>query len=158
MTRLAASDLLFRRYRIEPGVWGKVEMTEASNRRGRLQGALAAQLGRQLIGGAVLMRCSIATAIGIRCPDVAWVSPEFLAAYGEITPYGRAPEICVEVVPASDTQAELQERIRAYLDAGAHEVWLVSEAGAMRYFGAAGEKPKSDFPVALKLPPPIDKP
>jgi hypothetical protein len=31
--------------------------------------------------------------MGIRVPDVVWASDEFMAAYGEITPYMRAPEI-----------------------------------------------------------------
>lgn len=141
-------------YKIELNSWGKVEMTPASNRHSRLQGLVLAQLSRQLIGGAVLPGCSVLTSIGIRCPDVAWASPEFMTAYGEITPYTRAPEICVEVLSPSDTEAESVEKTRAYLAAGAHEVWIVAEAGDIRYFGAAGEKPKSDFPVRISLPPP----
>ena len=142
-------------YRIEVNSWGKVEMTPASNRHSRLQGLVLAQLSHQLIGGAVLPGCSVLTSIGIRCSDVAWASPEFMAAYGEITPYTHAPEICVELVAPSDTPAEIAEKTRAYIAAGAHEVWTVSDAGALRYFGAAGEKPKSDFPVRISLPPPL---
>jgi len=140
-------------YKIELNTWGKVEMTPASNRHSRLRGLVLAQLSRQLIGGALLPECSILTSIGIRCPDAAWASPEFMAAYGEITPYTRAPEICVEVVLPSSTQAEIEEKTRAYLAAGAHEVWIVSEAGTVRFFGAGGEKPASAFPVRISLPP-----
>jgi Uma2 family endonuclease len=142
-------------YKIELNAWGKVEMTPASNRHSRLQGLVLAQLSRQLIGGAILPECSVLTSIGVRCPDAAWASPEFMAAYGEITPYTRAPEICVEVLSPSNAQAEVEEKTRAYLAAGAYEVWIVSEAGTIRYFGAAGEKEKSDFPVTISLPPPI---
>ena len=141
-------------YKIELNAWGKVEMTPASNRHSRLQGLVLAQLSRQLIGGAILPECSVLTSIGIRCPDAAWASPEFMARYGEITPYNRAPEICVEVLSPSNTPAECDEKTRAYLAAGAHEVWIVSELGTIRYFGAAGEKAKSDFPVNISLPPP----
>lgn len=140
-------------YKIELNAWGKVEMTPASNRHSRLQAALAAQFDRQLIGGVAFTECSILTSIGIRCPDVAWASPEFIAAYGEITPYNRAPEICVEILSPSNVQAEIDEKTRAYLAAGAHEVWIVSEAGNVRYFGPGGEKPRSDFPLAISLPP-----
>ena len=97
-------------YKIELNAWGKVEMTPASNRRGRLQGALAAQLGRQLQG---------------------------MQAFGEMTPYGRAPEICVEIVSAATVDAEIAEKT------------------AVRYLSASGELPRSRFPVTLVLPAPI---
>ena len=145
-------------YRIELNPAGKVEMSPASNRHSRLQGALATQLGRGLIGGAVFTACSVLTRIGIRCPDVAWASPEFMSAYGEITPYLRAPEICVQIVSGADAQADVDEKTAAYLAAGADEVWLVTEDGRLRYIGAAGEKTRSDFPIAISLPPPAASP
>ena len=141
-------------YKIELNSWGKVEMSPATNRHSRLQGELAAELKRQL-GGSVLTECSILTRIGIRVPDVAWMSLEFLASYGEITPFQRAPEICAEVVSRSNTQAEVEEKKAAYLAAGAREVWLVSEEGKVRYFDVSGEQSRSSFPVSLTLPPPI---
>jgi Uma2 family endonuclease len=97
----------------------------------------------------------VAHRIGIRVPDVAWASPEFMQAYGEITPYARAPEICVEIMSPSNVQAEIDEKTGAYLHAGAHEVWIVSEAGSIRYFSASGEMPRSGFAVAVSLPPPM---
>lgn len=42
-----------------------------------------------------------------------------------------------------------------YLEAGAHEAWIVAQDGSIRYFTAAGEQPKSGFPVVVSLPPPI---
>jgi Uma2 family endonuclease len=142
-------------YKIELNAWGKVEMSPASNRHSRLQGIIALALGTQLKDGGILPECSILTSIGIRVPDVAWASSSFLAAYGEITPFMRAPEICVEVISPSNVEAEIEEKRRAYLTAGAEEVWLVSEEGSIRYFDASGEKPKSDYPVAVTLPPPM---
>jgi Uma2 family endonuclease len=141
-------------YKIELNAWGKVEMSPAGNRHGRLQGELAAELKRQL-GGSVLTECSVFTRIGIRVPDVAWVSPDFLAKYAEITPYQRAPEICVEIISPSNVQAEITEKTGAYLAAGAVEVWIVAEDGGIRYFGASGEQAKSSFPATVSLPPPI---
>ena len=38
-------------YKIELNAWGKIEMSPASNRHGRLQGELLFQLGQQLPGG-----------------------------------------------------------------------------------------------------------
>jgi len=142
-------------YKIELNSWGKVEMSPASNRHSRLQGLVALALGTQLKEGGILPECSILTKIGIRVPDVAWASTDFLAAYGEITPFMRAPEICVEIVSPSNVQAEITEKSDAYLAAGAAEVWIVAEDGTVRYFSASGEQPKSSFPVAITLPPPI---
>ena len=142
-------------YKIELNAWGKVEMSPASNRHGRLQAMLSAEFMRQLDSGVAISECSILTRIGIRVPDVAWASAQFMQADGESTPYMRAPEICVEIISPSNVGAELDERKAAYLAAGAKKVWLVSEDGAIRYFGAAGEKPRSDFPIAVTLPPPI---
>jgi Uma2 family endonuclease len=139
-------------YKIELNSWGKLEMTPANNRHGRLQSAVAFELRRQL-QGMVVTECSILTRIGVRVPDVAWASPEFMQAFGEITPYTQAPEICVEILSPSDADAEVVEKTAAYLAAGALEVWLVSEEGSVRYAGAAGDQPKSRFPIVLSLPP-----
>ena len=145
-------------YKIEINAWGKLEMSPASNRHGRLQVEIGAELRRQLQGGLVISECSILTRIGIRVPDVVWASPRFMKDYGEITPYVRAPEICVEIVSPSNVQAEIDEKMSAYFDSGAREVWLVAEAGSIRYFGPAGEKAASDYPVRITLPPPVAKP
>lgn len=141
-------------YKIELDAWGKLEMRPASNRHGRLQAVLALELGRQL-QGMVLTECSILTRIGVRVPEVAWASPEFMKAFGEITPYTQAPEICVEILSASNVEAGIAEKIGAYLAAGAEEVWLVSEDGTVRYVSPLGELARSRFPVVLSLPAPL---
>jgi len=141
-------------YKIELNAWGKVEMSPASNRHARFQGELAFELRRQL-GPTVLTECCVLTRIGIRVPDVAWASQEFMAAYAEITPYMRAPDICVEIISPSNVEAEIEAKKSAYLHAGAKEVWLVSEEGAIRYFDRGGERTLSAFVAALTLPPPL---
>ena len=141
-------------YKIELNAWGKIEMRPASNRPARLQGRIAAEFSRQLPAGEVLTEVAILTDIGVRVPDVAWASGEFFRMHGETTPYPRAPELCVEIVSASNTDAELQEKTRAYLAAGAQEVWLVAESSAVRYFDASGEQGASRYSVTLELPPP----
>ena len=142
-------------YKIELNAWGKIEMSPASNRHGRLQMLVGAELLRQLPDGIVVTEASILTDIGVRVPDVAWGSAAFLKAHGETTPYPRAPEICVEIVSPSNTNDEIREKTRAYLAAGAEEIWIVSEEGTVRYFDNAGECATSRFPVSLALPKPI---
>jgi Uma2 family endonuclease len=142
-------------YKIELSASGKIEMSPAGNRHGRLQGQLALQLGRQLTGGQIISECSIFTSLGIRVADIAWASDAFMANFGEITPYMRAPEICVEIASPTNPKGELEEKTQAYLAAGAHEAWIVAEDGTIRYFTRAGEQPATGFPVAVSLPPPI---
>jgi Uma2 family endonuclease len=142
-------------YKIELNAWGKIEMSPASNRHGRLQILIGAELLKQMPAGLVVNEASILTDIGIRVPDVIWGSSGFLKAYGEVTPYPRAPEICVEIISPSNTTVEIQEKTRAYLAAGAEEVWIVVEDGGVHYFDATGEKAGSRYPVTLSLPGPI---
>ena len=142
-------------YKIELNAWGKIELSPASNRHGRLQISIGAELLRQLPAGIVVSEASILTDIGVRVPDVAWGSADFMARHGESTPYPAAPEICVEIVSPSNSDDELREKTRAYLAAGAQEVWWVFEDGAVRYCDASGERPSSRFGVTLALPRPL---
>jgi len=142
-------------YKIELNTWGKVEMSPASNRHGRLQALLGAELLRQLPEGMVVNESSILTDIGVRVPDVIWASVTFMRTFGESTPYPRAPEICAEIVSPSNSDEEIREKTRAYLAAGATEVWIVAEAGTIQYFDRNGERAASQFPVAVSLPGPI---
>ena len=142
-------------YKIELNAWGKIEMSPASNRHGRLQSLIGAELLRQMPDGLVVNEASILTDIGVRVPDVIWGSPQFMKAYGETTPYPRAPELCIEIISPSNSDIELREKTRAYLAAGAEEVWLVAEDGRIHYFDATGEKTASRYPVTLSLPGPI---
>jgi hypothetical protein len=144
-------------YKIEINAWGKIEMSPANNRHARLQGKLALELGRQLARGEVLTECPLLIEIGVRVPDVAWASADFIRAHGETTPYPNAPEICVEILSSSNTEEEMSAKTHAYLAAGAEEVWLVSEAGTIRYFDRNGEKAESRYPVAVSLPGPIER-
>jgi len=142
-------------YKIELNAYGKIEMRPASNRHGRLQVLIGAELLRQLPDGIVINEAAILTSLGVRVPDVAWGSALFRETHGETTPYPAAPEICVEIVSPSNSDEEMRQKIRAYLAAGAKEVWLVSEDGSIRYFDANGERERSQYPVSIALPPPL---
>jgi Uma2 family endonuclease len=141
-------------YKIELNAWGKIELSPASNRRGLLQARVASELRRQLPEGEVITECSVLTQIGVRVPDVAWASARFLDLHGDVTPFPRAPELCVEIVSPSNSEDEIQAKTAAYLAAGAQEVWTVSEDGSVRYFDTSGERNKSRFAVTVSLPGP----
>jgi len=140
-------------YKIELNAWGKVEMSPPPGvGHARLQAAVAAQLTQQLPDGVALTECPVLTAIGVRVPDVAWASNRFRKQHKGSSPLPRAPEICVEVISPSNVEAEITEKTRAYLAAGAEEVWLVAETGAVRFIDRSGGIPQSRFPVVLSLP------
>jgi Uma2 family endonuclease len=139
-------------YKIELNSWGKIEMTPASFWHGRLQGEVGTQLAQQLPDGVVLGEVPILTELGVRVPDVAWASREYLAANGAASPAPLAPEICIEIVSHSNSDDEIRAETRAYLAAGAREVWILSEDGDWRIYDENGERSASQFPVRLSLP------
>jgi hypothetical protein len=90
-------------YKIELNAWGKVEMSPASVHHAWLQAALAGELSRQLgDGGVAMTECPVLTDIGVRVPDVVWASGDFMARHSGQSTLPRAPEICAEVLSATD--------------------------------------------------------
>ena len=137
--------------KIELNAYGVIEVSPASNRHGMRQAAIAQALGLQLPGGVAFIECSIATTEGVRVPDVAWASAAFMARHGDVTPFPAAPEICVEVRSPSNTDAEMEFKTRLFLDAGAVEVWIVTESGAWRVFDDQGPQASNRFGVRLDM-------
>lgn len=144
-------------YKIELNAYGTIEMSPASTRHARFQFAVGHQLARQLPAGTVMTECPVATDEGVRVPDVAWASPEFVARHGDATPLPQAPDICVEVRSPCNSDAEMEMKTRAYLAAGAVEVWIVSDTGACQVFDANGVQSASRYRVQLDLSAPSSR-
>jgi Uma2 family endonuclease len=53
-------------------------------------------------------------------------------------PPTRAPDVCIEVMSESNDWNETHDKRRLYLEAGAEEVWIVTEENKVRFF--AGEE------------------
>ena len=102
--------------------------------------------------GTVLTECPISTADGVKAADVAWASNECMDELGEQVCFSRAPEICVEIISPSNTEAEIQEKMVLYFDAGAKEVWLCKNSGAMAFFGAKTAQPLRTSRVCSAFP------
>jgi Uma2 family endonuclease len=139
-------------YKVELNEKGSIEVSPASNRHGLLQAFVAGELRSQRSDGSTFTECGIETQIGVRVPDVAWASPEFFSRHGTTTPFPSAPEICVEVLSPSNSVAEMNEKVAAYLEAGAIEVWLVREDGGVEIVTKSGPLPSSTFGIDLVLP------
>lgn len=131
---------------------GAIEVSPAGTRHAFLQASVIRELAKLLPHGTMLGECGVVTRIGVRVPDAAWASPEFVARHGMGTPLPNAPDLCVEIVSPSNTRIEMDEKVEAYLAAGAREVWLVSEDGAVEMFTKSGRQAASSFGVALTLP------
>jgi Uma2 family endonuclease len=138
-------------FKVELNRYGKIEMTPASNKHGRIQLSIGALLERKLKRGEALIECSIQTAEGVKVADVAWCSRAFIKQHGYETPYTRAPEICVEIVSPSDSKEEMANKANLYLQAGAEEVWVVWEDGAVDYYGKTGKLERSAYGLSVEL-------
>ncbi|MSP28438.1 MAG: Uma2 family endonuclease [Methylococcales bacterium] len=149
LTNPSLKDLPFK---IELNRYGKIEMSPASNKHGRLQLFLGNLLERKLKKGAALTECSIQTSEGVRVADVAWCSNEFIKQHSYETPYSSAPEICIEVVSPSNSKEEMANKVGWYLQAGAKEVWIVWENGVIDYYDISGKLAQSVYVPIVKLP------
>jgi len=134
-------------YKIELNRWGNIEMSPASNKHGVYQSRLSVLLSKYMPVGEVISECSVQTPEGVKVPDVAWCSTEFLQRHGFETPYREAPELCVEILSPSNSQWEMLEKIQVYLAAGALEAWLVSEDGKIAFYDRRGQISQSSFNV-----------
>jgi len=65
----------------------------------------------------------------VRMPDIAFLRRERLRGRDRRVPFwSGAPDLAVEVVSPNDTQNEVDEKVKAWLDAGAAMVWVVNPA------------------------------
>jgi Uma2 family endonuclease len=132
--------------KVELDAWGRMVMSPASNYHSALQATLVGRLG--VLGGRVFAEASVVTSAGVLVADVAWASDGFLQARGFETPYTRAPELCIEVVSPSNSRKEMREKVAAYLEAGAVEVWIVfPQSKRIEFHGPEGLLPCSQYAI-----------
>jgi len=100
--------------------------------------------------GAVISECSVQTREGVKVADAAWMSDEFMIRNMGKTPFAEAPEICVEILSPSNTQAEMDEKKELYFARGAKEFWICDRDGKMDFCKNTGWITRSelmpDFP------------
>ena len=138
-------------YKVELNKFGQILMSPASNRHGILQNKVARGIENQKKSGVIVIECSILTSEGVRVAEVAWLSDDFFAEFGETTPFPKAPEICVEVKSPANSKAEKEEKIRLYLEKGALEVWIVDEYAKVSFHTHTGKIQKSKLVGKFRL-------
>jgi len=133
--------------KIELTEWGEILLSPV----GKSHGIAAMRIGealRKALGGTTMAEVGVTTAIGVRAPDVAWCSDDFLSAHPEEMPLSSAPELCVEIVSATNALPKLREKAMAYVNAGAVEAWIVyPESRHVEIYGREGRKAATSFAV-----------
>src|SRR5215475_10325524 len=108
--------------RIETDRYGHIIMSPPpAASHGSFQYRIGRLLEDLMLKGRVITECPISTADGVKAADVAWASPECIRNLGNRACFSQAPEICVEILSPSNTQAEIDEKMALYFDAGATE-------------------------------------
>jgi len=130
-------------YKIELNEWGQIVMSPASNRHGNLRAALIRTLATTRSDGTVISECSITTSKGVKVPVIGWASDGFMRDFGTVTPYPKAPELCIEILSPSNTDTEMLGKRELYFARGAQEVWLCDEQGELTFFDCTGQIPAS---------------
>jgi Uma2 family endonuclease len=138
-------------YKVELNKFGQILMSPASNQHGILQYQIGREIENKKQNGTIIIECSILTSEGVKVADVAWASGEFIEEFGSATPYKKAPEICIEVISPGNSKAEINEKIRLYLEKGAFEVWTVSNTRKIKFFTHTGEIKKSKIVGSIKI-------
>src|SRR2546429_6359155 len=150
---LADPELARIEGRIETDRYGRIVMSPPpAPSHGSYQLEIGYLLRKLLPDGRTLTECPISTADGVKAADVAWASPKRMSELGEQVCFPHAPEICVEVISPSNTDAEIREKIALYFDAGAKEVWLCAANGTMSFFRAAETRSLSASKICPEFP------
>lgn len=140
-------------YKIELNQTGTIEMTPVNFGHSLMTGRVIDQLKTHRADGICAPEVAIQTSIGVRVPDVCWFTTAFYQLHRHDDTLSNAPEICVEVLSPGNTGVEMQSKVRAYIEAGAKEVWLVELSGSIRFFSPAGEVRESGFCPGVSLAP-----
>ena len=100
---------------------------------------------------------SVLTPEGIRIADAIWINPSRLHELSGAPnqPLSPAPDICVEILSPSNTQAEIDQKRALYFGAGAREVWICDRDSHIRFFAPQGQLERSalcpKFPTWIQL-------
>ncbi|MES3630766.1 MAG: Uma2 family endonuclease [Longimonas sp.] len=142
-------------YKIETNARGQIVMSPTHLKHGAFQSEIAGLLREQMPTGRVVTEAAVETEDGIKAADVAWFSSTRWKQVHDDYAASIAPEICVEVLSPANTDAEMQTRRALYFEAGADEVWLCDEEGALSFYTADGLLESShrvpSFPSTVSL-------
>jgi Uma2 family endonuclease len=106
------------------------------------------------IGHLAAMSVAVTTpSFGIRVPDVVWMPCDKWESFDRDDPAPFVPDLCIEVLLDSDRIHDIDRRVAAYLEGGAHEVIVIGQRGQVDYWGVTGRRKTSFFDVTVPLDP-----
>ena len=131
-------------FKIELNKWGQIVMSPAKIKHSFYQG-LIVELLNSLIDdrGFAFPECAIQTSDNVKVADVVWCSEARFNQIEEDFAASIAPEICVEIISASNTLKEMEEKKDLYLEAQAEEVWLCDSEGNIKFYDRQGKLQQS---------------
>ena len=141
-------------FKIELNKEGQIMMSPVQVYHSAFQGKIGSVLDR-LTNGHILTECAIKTHQGTKVADVAWASNKRFETILYESECSVAPEICIEILSASNTVKEIEVKKKLYFKNGCEEVWLCYKDGKMKFYNFKGEIEKSarvpEFPVHVDL-------
>jgi len=143
-------------FKLELDRWGNIIMSPAKSIHSVLQWEIQRRI-YELIGnkGKIIPECPIQTRENVKVADVVWISPERFQQVRHEIAYSIAPELCVEVLSASNSRQEMLEKKALYFAAGAQEFWLCSAEGAMSFYDPVAQLATSrlfpEFPEHIEI-------
>jgi len=142
-------------YKIETNARGQIVMSPTYAWHGRFAFQIARLLEEHLPDGQASVELAIRTTDGIKVADAIWCSAERWAQIKDAYDAPVAPEICVEVLSPTNTEAEMETKRALYFEAGAEEVWLCDAEGTLSFYDAEGERESfgrvPSFPSTISL-------
>lgn len=118
-------------------------MSPTGNEHGIYQAKIIALMSQLMDKGTLIAECSIQTSEGVKVADVAWATDEFMRNNQGNNPYAEAPEICVEILPPSNSELEMGEKKELYFARGAKEFWVCDKDGNIKFYKNTGLLEKS---------------
>ncbi|PEN08799.1 hypothetical protein CRI93_03320 [Longimonas halophila] len=141
-------------YKIETNAYGQIVMSPTHLKHGAFQSTIATQLMNCTSDGRVVTEAAVETEDGIKVADVAWFSSARWKQVHDDYAASIAPEICVEVLSPTNTEAEMEAKRALYFEAGAEEVWLCDHEGTLSFYDASGARDTSrqvpSFPAQIE--------
>lgn len=125
--------------KIELNGRGQIIMSPTKNYHGNHAFRIGNILEQLMRGGEVVVECAVETEDGVKEADCAWLSQPLWEKVKDDYACKPAPEICVEVISPSNTEAEMMAKRVLFINAGAQEYWLCDAAGVLRFFNATSE-------------------
>ena len=106
-----------------------VEKKGSTAKHGRTQSRLSYYWGNYInynnLGGEVYISVHCRTVGRGRCPDVAYLTPDLVAQFGEFTVLPQSFPLIAEIISPTDKAEEVFTKVREYLESGCQEIWLI---------------------------------